>query len=119
MKFKAEAMKDLARVLRHKIVIEEKEVYQDEAGEERANWKEWRTVWGEREDLWGQDYFAAATLGQEQIIGFVVRYAPFLDKLKATERYRVRYHDDVYDIKQVDYLKDDGMWVKIKVLKRR
>ena len=46
MKFKAEAMKDLARVLRHKIVIEGKEVYQDEAGEERANWKEWRTVWG-------------------------------------------------------------------------
>ena len=48
---------------------------------------------------------------------FVVRYVAFLDELK-TDTHRLLYDGEIYDIKHIDYLKDDGMWLKIRAVRR-
>lgn len=117
MKSKAEVMKDLGKVLRRKIVIQRKETAPDQYGDITTKWNDWQTVRAERISLWGRDYYAAVTVGEEQTVEFIVRYVLFLENLN-TDIHRLFYDDDIYDIKQVDYLKDDGMWLKIRALKR-
>ena len=118
MKDKKAAMKDLGRVCRRKIVIQRYSEQKDKWGDpSEASWKDWKTLWAERSNLWGQDYYAAVAVGQEQTVEFTAKYVPFIDEIK-TDTHRLNYDGDIYDIKQVDYLDDEGMWVKIKALRR-
>jgi len=41
----------------------------------------------------------------------------FLDELK-TDTHRLVYAGDIYDIKQIDHLKDDGMWIKLRAVRQ-
>ncbi len=116
MKPKAEVMKDLARVCRRKVVIQRKETATDEYGDTATTWADWRAMWAERSSLWGRDYYAALAVGEEQTVEFTLRYAAFLDELK-TDTHRLFYAGEVYDIRQVDYLDDDGMWIKLRAVK--
>ena len=119
LKKKAEVMKDVGRVLRRKIIIQKYTEQFDEWGDPISrDWVDWKAMWAERTSLWGRDYYAAAVVGEEQTVEFTVRFVPFLDEIK-TDTHRLLFNDDIYDIKQVDFLKDDGMWVKIKALRRR
>lgn len=147
MKSKAEVMKDLAKVRRRKIVIQKKTEGFDEWENPVEAWVDWKTVWAERESLWGKEYFAARAVGEEGTIEFVIRHVGFLDELD-TVNYRIvlesSHHDFVsdggglisaiqpvllqkrvdrtrrveYDIKHIDRLTDDGMWVKLRCLER-
>ena len=117
MKSKAEVMKDLGRVRRRKIVIQRKETVKDAGGDITTSWVDWQTVWAERSSLWGRDYYAALAVGQEQTIEFGIRYVAFLDELK-TDTHRLVYAGDIYDIKQIDHLKDDGMWIKLRAVRQ-
>ena len=60
-------------------------------------------------------YFAARAVGEQNTVGFVIRHAPFVEQLNTTD-YRVVYEGRACDIKQIDHLKDDGMWVKLRCL---
>lgn len=117
MKSKAEVMRDLGRVRRRKIIIQRKETTKDAGGDITTSWVDWKTVWAERSSLWGRDYYAALAVGQEQTIEFGIRYVAFLDELK-TDTHRLVYAGDIYDIKQIDHLKDDGMWIKIRAVRQ-
>ena len=117
MKSKAEVMKDLAKVRRRKITIQRKEMVKDEGGDISEKWVDWQTVWAERSSLWGRDYYAALAVGQEQTIEFGIRYVAFLDELK-TDTHRLVYAGDVYNIRQIDYLQDDGMWIKLRAVRQ-
>lgn len=117
IKSKAEVMKDLAKVRRRKIMIQKKEVETDQYGDTTTAWVDWCSLWAEIRALWGRDFYAAVAVGEEQTVEFVVKYADFLNELK-TDTHRLVFNGEVYDIKQVDSLKDDGMWVKIKALRR-
>lgn len=115
MKPKAEVMRDLARVRRRKITIQKRETVKDQYGDETVRWVDWRTVWVERCSLWGSDYYAAAAIGEQNTIEFVVRYVPFLEELN-TVNFRILYDGEIYDIKYKDYLDDAGMWMKLRAL---
>ena len=115
MKSKAEKMKDLATVRRRKIVLQKKGLVENEIGDLIEDWADWKTLRAERSDLYGRDFYVAAAVGQEQTVIFTVKYVDFLDEVN-TVGYRLKYEGKVYDIKQVDHLQDDGMFVKIKVL---
>ncbi len=118
MRDKKAAMKDLGRVCRRKIVIQQYSEKKNEWGDPiGAGWDDWKTVWAERSSLWGRDYYAALAVGEEQTVEFVVRYVAFLDELK-TDTHRLLYDGEIYDIKHIDYLKDDGMWLKIRAVRR-
>lgn len=117
MKTKAEAMKDLAKVRRRTIVIQRKEMSENALGDPIEMWSDWRIVRAERSSLWGADYYAAAALGQEQTVEFTLRHVAFLDALNTID-YRLLYEGQTYDIKQIDLLQDDGMWIKLRALGR-
>jgi len=117
IKSKKEAMKDVGKVLRRKIIIQKMEVVQDDIGNQKMAWVDWRPVWAERNNLWGQEYYAAKAVNEESTIVFTVRYAPFIDEMNTVD-YRIKHNGKFYDIKQIDYLQYDGLWVKIKALER-
>ena len=108
-------MRDLRRVRRRKIVIQKLVEGEDEWGNQTTSWVDWQTVWAERSELWGQEYFAARAVGEQNTVGFVIRHAPFVEQLNTTE-HRVLHQGKSYDIKHIDHLKDDGMWVKLRCL---
>lgn len=117
IKSKKEVMKDVGKVLRRKIIIQKMEVVQDDIGNQKMEWVDWRPVWAERNNLWGQEYYAAKAVNEESTIVFTVHYAPFIDEMNTVD-YRIKHNGKFYDIKQIDFLKDDGLWVKIKALER-
>lgn len=117
IKSKKEAMKDVGKVLRRKIVIQKLEVVQDDIGNQKTEWVDWKIVWVERNNLWGQEYYAAKAVNEENTVVFMVRHASFIDQLNNVD-YRIKYDGEIYDIKQIDHLQDDGLWAKIKALER-
>ena len=117
MKTKAEAMKDLAKVRRRKIVIQKKVDGFDEIGNPVEVWANWKTIRVERSSLWGQEYYAAKAVGEENTVVFTAKWVNFLDELNTVE-YRILFEGKAYDIKNIDPLQDDGTWVKIKAVER-
>jgi len=113
MKTKAEVMRDLGRVRRRKIVIQRKVTEKNKWGDLVTEWRDWQTVWAERGSLFGRDYYAALAVGEQQTVEFGVRHVGFLDDL-TTDTHRLVFEGNVYDLKQVDYLKDDGMWLILR-----
>ena len=117
MKTKAEVMRDLAKVRRRKITVQKKIDGYDEYDNPIEIWSNWKALWVERSSLWGQEYYAAAAIGQEETVTFTLKYVSFLDDLNAVE-YRILYEGKAYDLKGVDLLKDDGQWIKIRAIER-
>lgn len=111
-----EIQRDLGRVLRRKVTIQKKVTERDQYGNIKTRWEDWKTVWAERESLFGRDYFAALAVGEEQTLQFVVRYARFLEEMH-TDTHRLVYEDEIYNIRQIDYMRDDGMWMKIRAIR--
>jgi len=118
IKSKSEKMKDLAKVRKHKIIIQKKVTSENIRGDHIQDWTDWKTLRAERSTLYGRDYYAAATVSQEQTIIFTVKYVQFLEEVD-TVKYRIIYQNKPYDIKQIDFIQDDGMFAKIKVLESR
>lgn len=116
MKTKQQKMKDLQKVRRRKLIIQKKTTDTDEWGNETEQWVDWKTVWAERNELFGSEYYAAKQLGEEQTIKWTVKYVAFLEEIETTD-YRIIYNSDIYDIKDTDHLQDDGMWFVIKAEK--
>lgn len=116
MKSKAEAMKDLARVRRRTIVIQKKIDGYDGIGNPVEIWSSWQSLKAEKTELYGKEYYAAATVGQEETSVFTVRYVAFLNALNTVE-YRIIYDGKAYDIKHIDHLPGET-WLKIKAMER-
>lgn len=117
MKSKAEVMKDLGKVRRRKIIIQKKIDDFDDIGNPVEIWANWKTIRVERSSLWGQEYYAAQAVGEEKTVVFIAKWVSFLDDLNVVE-YRILFDGKAYDIKNIDPLQDDGMWVKIKATER-
>lgn len=117
MKAKSEVMKDLARVRRRKIVIQKKTVVEDEWFNQVETWVDWQEVWAERSNLWGESYYAARAVNEENTVEFTIRYASFVEQIDTTN-YQIVFEGRAYSIEQIDHLKDDGLWVKLKCLER-
>lgn len=116
MKTKAEAMKDLARVRRRTIVIQKKIDGYDGIGNPVEIWSNWRTLKAEKTELFGQEYYAAAAVGQEQTTIFIVPYISFIDAMNTVE-YRLLYDGKAYDLKHIDHLPGET-WVKLRAIER-
>lgn len=145
---KLDKMRDLGRVRRRKVVIQKLVEGEDEWGNVVSEWTDWRELWADLESLWGQEYFAARAVNEQNTVTFVLRYAPFLDQLNTTH-FRVLftpvsvYDADpktdvayamsttqigvtapkkelqrVYDIVHIDRMRDDGMWIKLRCKER-
>lgn len=116
LKTKDQVMKDLLKVRRRKIIIQKRVIDRDEYKNEIETWIDWREVWAERNQLFGSEYYAAKQLGEEKIVKWTIRYAPFVEELNTID-YRIIYNNDIYDIKDFDFLKDDSIWFVVKAEK--
>ena len=116
MKPKADAMKDLARVRRRTITIQSKVDGFDAQQNPVEFWSNWKTLKAEKTELFGQEYYAAAAVGQEQTVVFTVRHVPFLDEMNTVE-YRLLYDGKAYDIKHIDHPIGQA-WVKIRAIEK-
>ncbi len=110
---KRDKMKSLQRVRRHRAKIL-KQTQQKEYGSIVLTWADWKTVWVRRVSLWGKAYFAAKAAGEDRTIEFEVQWTPFLKGIAPITNYRFELYGVQYEIKHVDYLKDDGEWVKFR-----
>lgn len=141
MKTKEQKMKDLQTVRRRKLIIQKVVgITQDENLNQIPNWEDWETVWAEKLELFGSEYYAAKQLGEEKTIKFKIRYINFLNVINTTDyriifdNYKSQYINtlvmpgranfdqlyltrEIYDIKDTDTLNDDGMWFIIKAEK--
>ncbi len=115
MKSKSEVMKDLAKVRRRKIIIQKRTITEDDIGNQIEAWKDWKTLKAKKTGLWGQEYYAAKAVNEQDTIVFTVQYVAFIDAMDTVD-YRVLFENKAYDIKNIDRVNDD-IWVKIKVLR--
>jgi hypothetical protein len=134
-------MRELGKTLRHRIVIQKRSVTKDSWGNQIEEWQDWQTVWANLQTLWGERYYAAKAVGEENTVIFELRRAPFLDGLifdladyRIVETYITRGETEigfvginqpvlvegtptkhfgrVYTIKRVDQLPGDT-WIKL------
>src|SRR5690554_2745771 len=106
MKTKAEVMKDLGKVRRRKIIIQKHitPVNSDSVGNQSKQWQDWKGIWVEKNGLWGQEYYAAKAIGEENTLHLTARYAPFIDEINIVD-YRIIYNGKPFDIKNIDVIK--------------
>ena len=110
-------MRELGKTLRHWIVIQKRSVTKDSWGNQVEEWQDWRTVWANLQTLWGERYYAAKAVGEENTVIFELRRAPFLDELiRNVADYRLEsithHRGTVYTILRVDQLPGEA-WVKL------
>ena len=119
MKNKAQKMKDLQAVRRHKLIIQKLDgTTLDDDLNEVENWVDWKTVMGQRMELFGSEYYEAKALGDEKTVKWKIKYVSFVDEINTTD-YRIvnARTDEIFDIKDTDYLQDDGQFFIIKAEK--
>jgi SPP1 family predicted phage head-tail adaptor len=119
MKTKKQKMKDLQAVRRHKLIIQKLDgTTLDDDLNEVENWVDWKTVMGQRMELFGSEYYEAKALGDEKTVKWKIKYVNFVDEINTTD-YRIvnARTDEIFDIKDTDYLQDDGQFFIIKAEK--
>lgn len=110
-------MRELGKTLRHRLVIQKRNVTKDPWGNQVEEWQDWQTVWANLQTLWGERYYAAKAVGEENTVIFELRRAPFLDELiRNVADYRLEsithHRGTVYTILRVDQLPGEA-WVKL------
>lgn len=116
MKSKKDKMKDLQVKRRHKLSIQKKTLIQDDWGNEVEEWTDWWPVAAQRMELYGSDYYAAKQFGEEKTIKWKLKYVASRAEEINTNKFRVINirTNEVFDIKDTDYLNDDGQWFILK-----
>lgn len=116
MKSKKDKMKDLQVKRRHKLSIQKKTITQDDYGNEVEDWIDWWSVTAQRMELFGSDYYAAKQFGEEKTIKWKLKYVASRAEQINTNKFRVINirTDEIFGIKDTDYLNDDGQWFVLK-----
>lgn len=116
MKTKDQKMKDLQAVRKHKLIIQKLNgTTLDDDLNEVENWVDWKTVTAQRMELFGSEYYEAKALGDEKTVKWKIKYVNFVEEINTVD-YRVINvrTDEIFDIKDTDYLQDDGQFFIIK-----
>ena len=101
---------------RCRIVIQHKVDSFDAQQNPVENWSNWQEMWAEKTALFGQEYYAAKAVGEEQTVIFKIRRQWSADQMNTVE-YRLLYDGKAYDIKHIDHL-PGHKWVKIRAIER-
>lgn len=114
---KKNKMKDLKKKRDIEIIIQKKVVSADEHENQKKDWSTWKTVWAERNSLFGEAYYAARAINQENTVEYTLRRVGFTDEIN-TKEYRIKEKltGKVYKIDHVDDLKNNPLFLKIKCL---
>lgn len=92
---------------------------QDEDGFEKEAWEDYYSCWCKFRTVSGKEYFAAKANNTENIVTFTIRYCKKIKALLepgATEKYRVFYKNNTYDIQFAGDYNDMHEWIDIKCI---
>ncbi|MBE0451830.1 MAG: phage head closure protein [Clostridia bacterium] len=115
MKSKSDAMKDVGTVLDTKVYIEKRTVTNNDKRVQKETWDPYGEVWAQKNKLFGKEYFAAKSLGEEKTIKFKMRKGTISSKLNPVD-FRMKVNEDglyvIYDIKDTDPI-PNSLWIVI------
>lgn len=112
------AMRSVSTVRRRKVMIRKREqIGRDRWGNPDFEWRDWLPLWAKRSNLWGDQYYAAKKIDEEQSVIFELPWCEKLEELD-TIHFEIVYNDESYEIKHVDLLDDGGQFIKVRALKR-
>ncbi len=107
--------------LNKRIIIQQHTATQDDNANEILQWSDYITTWAEVNNLYGQEYWAAAAHGQEDTVVFTVRHSKKLQVLADTKKlteYRIIFRGIAYAITGYDNMGYHNKLVKIKAVCR-
>lgn len=107
--------------LNKRITIQQHTAIKDDNANEILKWSDYITTWAEVNNLYGQEYWAAAAHGQEDTVVFTVRHSKKLQRLADTEKlteYRIIFRGIAYNIASYDNVGYRNKLVKIKAVRR-
>ena len=114
MRDKKNAMKDVGTVLDTKVYVEKRTVETSEKKVQKEVWTGEDTVWAQVNKLFGKEYYAAKSLGEEKTVKFKMRKCTITSKLNAVDyRLKLKQDDDefvIYDIIDTDTI-PYSLWV--------
>lgn len=96
---------------RHRIIISKLYLYQDEYDNEIEEWREIARPWAKVSNIYGKEYFAAASVHLEKMLIFTIRYKAGLD-----EEMQIRFQGKDYNIQFIDNIKYRNKYLEIKAL---
>lgn len=107
--------------LNNRIILQKHQSAFDDSANEKLEWADDIALWAEVNNLYGQEYWAAAAHGQEDTVVFTVRYSKKLQKMadsKCLTEYRILFNGTAYSIKSYDNIGYQNKLVKIKAVRR-
>lgn len=101
--------------LNRRIVFQKLTEKIDEIGNVSTNYADYYSCAAEVGELYGEEYWAAQAVGQQNTVIFKVRYCSKIAELNSYD-FRVIYGEKVFDIKQVDTMQGSKKFWKIKAV---
>lgn len=95
--------------LKHRITLLKEVITINEAGFQLTEYMPYKTLWADAKYLTGKEYYAAATVHQEDTIKFIIRSGTQVE----TDM-QVLFQEKRYNILTIDTLKYKGRCVEIK-----
>ncbi|SHF50233.1 phage head closure protein [Caloramator proteoclasticus] len=97
--------------MRHRITILKPVKATDDNGFETETYENFKTVWASISNLYGREYFEAATLNAEKTVKFTIRYIDGIDNSM-----RISFRGKQYEITFIDNIKYENRFIEIRAL---
>lgn len=95
--------------LRNRITLQKYIETTDEEGFSTQEWQDVATVWASVENLYGREYWQAATVQAENTVKFIIRYRKEIDNAM-----RINFQDKLHNIISIDNIKYKNEYIEIK-----
>ncbi|GIW49014.1 MAG: head-tail adaptor [Caloramator sp.] len=95
--------------MRHRIIILKPVKITDDNGFETETYENFKTVWASISNLYGREYFEAATLNAEKTVKFTIRYIDGIDNSM-----RISFKGKQYEITFIDNIKYENRFIEIR-----
>lgn len=120
MRSKKEAMKEVGEVFDCKIIIQKLTTATNDNGFQEEVWQDWKSVWSNKKNLYGREFWTAKAVQAETTTKFKIRYLKELDSTKneegisTTKKFRIKCGNSVFNITFIDNIKHQNRFMEIK-----
>lgn len=94
-----------------RITIQQRSNSVSSNGFETESWTDYKTVWAGVSNLFGREFYAAATVQAENTVKFTIRYLSGI-----TSDMRIVFQGRYFDIKHIDNIKYGNKFMEIKAM---
>lgn len=97
--------------LKHRVILRKIVNIVDESGFTKETSVDYKKVWASIRNLYGKEYFEAASIQREKTVKFIIRWVDDLD-----ETMTISYRGKSYNITSIDNIKYENKYIEIKAL---